>query len=118
LTVTSFFVDSFAQNPALPAGYPISQTRSFENLSVNLLDGITNSGTITVTLLRNGAAVPGFTTTFTGPVIGPVVQKVNAGPVVFSEVTPDTFDLQVSCVNVATGEGVTSVAMSATVSTS
>jgi len=91
--------------------YPDAVPRNLRNLAVNVLGYIVPSGgSILVELLKNGAAVPGFSVTY-GPGTTGVLTATTA-PVLFA--IGDTFDLRVT----ATGLGVSEVPgvdMSATI---
>lgn len=86
----SYMDDAFTDNSTHPLAYPISVASKAVNMAVNVLGGATfGAVTLTVQLLRNAVAVPGFSITYTGAQTG--VKTVTAGPSSFA--VGDTFDV-------------------------
>lgn len=83
--------------------YPVAIVRNLVNLATNVLEAISINGTLTIELLKNGVAVPGFVITYTGGQSG--IKTVTAGPVAFA--IGDTFDLRLTASFLAVGVDVT-----------
>lgn len=91
-TVDNYMTNGSATAGPVPLAYPSAVAFSVRNISANLLLGATlGAATLTVTLMRNGSAVAGFTVTYTGATTG--IQNVAAGPQAFA--IGDTLDVRV-----------------------
>jgi hypothetical protein len=82
---------------ATPPDYPVAIARSLVNFATNVLETVSIDGVLTITLLKNGVAVPGFVTTYTGGQTG--IKTALAGPVAYA--IGDTFDVEVSSNTIA-----------------
>jgi len=96
--IISFLADANANNSFF-VNYPVAVTHSLRNLATNLLYTILpNEGTIVIDLLKNGIPVPGFSITYGPGETG--IKQVLAGPEIFVEGPPTTFDLRITATDI------------------